>query len=496
MPRTPAIDVANRDPLDVAADTLVVGVFTGGIEGPGVATVSDRLGLARLPLTPQFRGDVGQHLRLATPGLPAASVLFVGLGRMVHADDERLRQAAMVAARDGALSGRVVTTLAQVHPSPEAIGAVAEGFHLGAAARPRRSGDAPRRPTLDHVTILVPSASLEGGSRALRRAAVTARATLAARDLADLPSNDKPPLVLAQRMRELVEPVCETRLHDLADLQRAGSGGLLGVAHGSAAPPCLLEVRYEPEEPLGHVVLCGHGGTFDSGGLLLRDSDAMLASKADVAGAAAIAAACGALAELDVRVAVTALLGLTQRMPAGDAQRPGDIATIRDGTTVEITADDASAQLVLADLLAMARDHDPDAVVDVATVGPGAVAGLGRYTGAVMGNDDALVAALRTAAARAGEQLWPLPLIDDLDRRLRSDIAEVAANRTDAGGAAVVAGAFLQRFAKDLPWAHVDCSGPAFIPEDVATPTRPAGASGYGVRTLLAFLVHRTAHDA
>jgi leucyl aminopeptidase len=496
LSRTLTIDVASGDLFDMPADTLVVGVFTGGIEGPGVEDVIKRLGLPALPLTPQFRGDIGQHLMLATPGLRCATVLFVGLGRMIAADDERLRQAALIAVRGGELSGRVVTTLAQVHPAPGAIAAVAEGFHLG-AARDRRFVSTPdERAALDHVTILVPSSARDEGARAVRRAAITAQATIAARNLVNTPPNHQPPVELAAQLIELAGPACDADLHDQAALTRAGSGGLLAVGRGAADPPYLLELRYEPEEPLGHAVLCGRGTVFDAGGLALRNSDAMAQSKADMAGAAAVVAACGALGALDVRVRVTALLGLVESMPSGDALRPGDVVTSRGGTPIEITDPDADGQLILADLLDLARTHDPDVVVDVAGIGGGAVCALGRYAGAVMGNDQDLVDALLAAAARSGERLWQLPLWDELDRRLASPVADVVSNETKAGGDAIVAGQFLRRFAKGLSWAHIDCSGPAFIPTDLATPARPPGGSGYGVRTLLAWLEHRTAHPA
>jgi leucyl aminopeptidase len=423
-------------------------------------------------------------------------VLFVGLGRMIATDDERLRQAALIAVRCGELSGRVVTTLAQVHPAPGAIAAVAEGFHLGAARDRRFVSTTDNRPALEHVTILVPSGLLREGARAVQRSAVTAQATIAARDLVNTPPNHKPPVALAEQLGEIAGQACDAEFYDEAALTRAGFGGLLTVGRGAANPPCLLELRYEPEEPLGHVVLCGKGTVFDAGGLALRDSGAMAQTKADMAGAAAVAAACGALGELDVRVRVTALLGLVESMPSGDAVRPGDVVRSRGGTPIEINDPDADGQLVLADLLDLARTHDPDAVVDVASIGGAAVAALGRYAGAVMGNDQDLVDALLAAARRSGEQLWQLPLWDELDRRLISHVADVLTNDTKAGGGAIVAGQFLHRFAKDLSLAHVDCSGPAFIPTDLATPARPPGGSGYGVRTLLAWLEHRTAHPA
>ena len=494
MPSTVTIDVASDDPLDTPADTLVVGVFTGGIEGPGAEAVIERLGLPSLPLTPHFRGDIGQHLRMAAPGLGPDTVLFVGLGRMVATDDERLRQAAIIAARCGELSGRVVTTLAQVHPAPGAIAAVAEGFRLGAARGRPYATTAHDTPELEHVTILVPSSALDEGARAVTRAAVTARAQLAARELVDMPPNHKPPAELADRLARLAGPTCAATVHDRDAVTRLGLHGLLAVARGAANPPCMVELRYDPEEPLGHVVLCGQGTVFDAGGLTLRSSDAMIETKASMAGAAAIAAACSVLADLDVRVRVTALLGLTECLPSGEAQRPGDVITTLGGTTIEVTDPDADGQLVLADLLDLARTYEPDAVVDVATLGGASVAALGRYAAAVMGNDQELVDALLVAATRSGEQFWQLPLWAELDRRLPSPVADVVCNDTRAGGGAIVAGLFLRRFAKDLRWAHIDCTGPAFIPEDLATPARPPGGSGFGVRTLLAWLEHRMTH--
>lgn len=488
-----AIEVAGGDPLDRPADTLVVGVFTGGIEGPGVAAVTDRLGLTSLPLTPSFRGDIGQHLLLASPGLPCATVLFVGLGRMVATDAARLREAARVAASTGALSGRIVTTLALVHPSAAAIGAVAEGFLLGTARRPRIGRDEPGQPVAERITILAPTAMRADGGRAVRRANATVAATVAARDLVDAPPNMQSPAVLARQVTDLTTGVCGADLHRRPALERAGFGGVLGAGRGAGHAPCLLELRYEPTDPLGHVVLCGRGTTFASGGLGLRRDDTMTTAKADMAGAAVIAGACAGLAALDVRVRVTALLGLVERMPGGDAQRPGDVVTTRGGTTIEVTDANADAVLVLADLVDLARAYEPDAIVDVATVGGGTAAALGRDAGAVMGTDDRLVDDLLAAADAAGEPLWRLPLWDHMDRELQSPVADVVNGRSTVGGPAIVAGLILRRVARDVPWAHIDCGDAAFVPDRPGDEDgRRPGATGYGARTLLGWLEHRT----
>lgn len=491
------IDVTSGDALSVTADVLVVGVFTGGIGGPGVDAVIDRLGLPSLPLTPQFRGDIGQHLLVASPELASGSVLFVGLGRMNAADAARLRDAATIAAASGALWGRVVTTLAQVHPTPDAIAAIAEGIQLGAWTDRRFKTATDERPTVEHLTIMVPSAAVEHGGRAVRRATAIAAAVDAARSLVTTPPNHQSPGMLASQLTQLTAGTCDADLHDAAALQRAGFGGVLSVGRGAAAPPCLVELRYEPSDPLGHVVLCGKGTTFASGGLALHHGDRMAQGKADMAGAATIAAACSVLDALDVRVRVTALLGLVEAMPGGDAQRPGDVVTTRGGATIEIMDAAADTPLVLADLLDLARAFTPDAVVDVTTGGVAAGAALGRHAGAVMGSDQQLVDALLTAGAIAGEPLWQLPLWDDVDRRLDSAVADVVNANAAVGGAAIVTGLVLRRFAKGMAWAHLDCGGPALVADTAGHDGihRP-GATGYGVRTLLAWLEHHTAHAA
>lgn len=484
------VEVASGDPLDRPADALVVGAFTGGIEGPGVAAVLRRLGLTSLPLTPQFRGDIGQHLVLAGPGLPCATVLFVGLGRMVATDAGRLRAAATVAAASGHLCGRVVTTLALVHPTAAAIGALAEGFLLGGA--PRRHGR-PARPPPARITILAPTAMRIAGARAVRRATTMAAAAIAARDLVDTPPNAQWPEALATQVTTLTAGVCGADVHRAEALERAGFGGMLSAGRGAAHPPCMLELRYEPTDPLGHVVLCGRGTTFASGGLGLRRGDTMATAKTEMAGAAAIGGACGALRDLGVRVRVTALLGLVETMPGGDAQRPGDVVTTRGGTTIEITDPDADAVLIMADLLDLARAYEPDAIVDVTTVGNATTAALGDDAGAVMGTDDRLVDDLLTAADAAGEPLWRLPLWDRSERRLQSPVADVVNNADARGGGGVIAGQLLRRFVRDVPWAHIDCGAAAFASATDGD-ARPAGATGYGARTLLGWLEHRAPH--
>jgi leucyl aminopeptidase len=490
------ITAAAEDALAARADLLAVGVFKGGIEGPGTAAVLGALGLEALPITPDFRGDIGQHLLLAAPGLDVGGVLLVGLGRVDEADAERLRRAAAVAARAGRRARRLATTLAEVHPTAASVQAVAEGFLLGAHSEERyRSVPASDASRLDEVVILTPSSRLSQARDAIGRAEVYSRATIGARRLVDLPPSAKRPAQLAAAIAELVGDEVEVEVRDETALAAEGFGGILAVGAGSSHPPRLVTLRYRPTEPLGHVVLVGKGITFDSGGLSLKSPAGMMDMKADMAGAAAIAGACAVLAELGVRVEVTALLPLAENLPSGTAQRPDDVLTAFGGTTVEVADTDAEGRLVLADALALAAVDEPDAIVDLATLTGSVIAGLGRYAAGAMGNDPELLAAVQAAAELAGETVWPLPLWPELDRFLASDVADIRniADRPhrDPGGDTIAAGLFLQRFVGDVPWLHLDIAGPAFLPRELSTDYRGPGATGFGVRTLLTWLERR-----
>jgi leucyl aminopeptidase len=485
------------DPCQVACDLLVIPVFKGGIDGPGATPVRTALGLPAFPVTPGFRGDLGQHLLLAGTGVAAGAVLLLGLGRMDAVSPDRLRRAAAVAGAQARRHRVVATTLAETHPTDGVVHAVAEGFAIGAHDDRRfRSSPEHGAPVLREVVVLVPSSRRSGARLALRRAEAYATATLAARRLVHTPPAQKVPVLLARAIGELTGGTCEVTVHDAAALAAQGCGGILGVGRGSANPPCLVELRYQPVDPIGHVALVGKGITFDSGGLSLKSTAAMAAMKSDMAGAAAIAGACSVLGDLGVRTAVSAFLPLAENLPGADAQRPDDVLTMRDGTTVELLDTDSEGRLVLADALAAAVALDDlDAIVDLATLTGSAVTALGRYTAALMTDDDELGQALRHAGELAGEPLWPLPLDPDLRPFLRSDVADLRNIADDfdidPGGGAITAALFLRHFTGDVPWAHLDIAGPAFIGEGLARPWLAEGATGFGARLLLAWLERR-----
>ena len=213
----------------------------------------------------------------------------------------------------------------------------------------------------------------------------------------------------------------------------------------------------------------------------------MATMKYDMGGAAAVIAATYAIAALEIPVAVTTYAPMVENMPSGTAIRPGDVLSMHDGQSVEVTNTDAEGRLILADAIAMAVEQSPDAVVDVATLTGSCVVALGERVAGLFG-DDSTTAAVARAADGTGELLWRLPLTDETREAVRteSQVADVLQHNAVRWGSAGFAAAFLDEFTGDVPWAHLDIAGPAW---NGGGPWGhvPAGATGFGVRTLVEY---------
>jgi leucyl aminopeptidase len=487
-------------PERAEADLLVLPVAAGEagpVAPPVTAAVLGRLGADLAGLAGpdgRFSGKLDDVLVVPGYGaLAAPAALLVGVGPDAERTAETLRRAAAVAV---AAAGRAATLAVALHraglPSPTADGAaltalaaVAEGTVL-AAYRFQRHKSAPD-PDLAEATLLVDGdRSLAAAEPVLRRAEVAARATLAARDLVNEPASRINPATLAAEAVRLARAAgLEHQVLAGPALRRGRFGAVLAVGGGSATGPRLVELRYRPPGARRHVALVGKGVTFDSGGLDLKRGAGMDGMKDDMAGAAAILAAITAAAELALPTAVTAILPLVENMPGASAMRPGDVITARNGVTVEVTNTDAEGRLILADGLALAAEAGPDAILDLATLTGSVVYGLGLGCTGVFGNTPALTAEVLAAAGRAGELVCELPLIGDYRRFLDSEVADLV-NATNEPGDSVQAALFLREFVAGTPWVHLDIAGPATAKE--ARYYQPKGASGWGVRTLLAFL--------
>jgi leucyl aminopeptidase len=266
-------------------------------------------------------------------------------------------------------------------------------------------------------------------------------------------------------------------------------GGLRAVGGSQPNPgPRLIQVSYAPQGSAKwpHVVLVGKGITFDTGGYSLkRGWEEMAPMKTDMSGAAIVMAATLAMEEVRPKVRVTALMMCAANLISGTAQRPSDVITHYGGTTVEVLDTDAEGRLVLADGLAYAdKDLKPDYLVDVATLTGAARVGLGRQYAAMYSRDTSLAKRMHDAGNRIGDLAWHMPLVDDYQEALHSDIADYAhIDRKKFGAGSITAALFLEKFVGNRRWVHLDIAGSGRSDSDSGENVK--GGTASGVRLLI-----------
>ncbi len=262
---------------------------------------------------------------------------------------------------------------------------------------------------------------------------------------------------------------------------------IVGQAASRDRAPRLIELEWgDPAHP--RLAVVGKGVCFDSGGLDIKPSSGMRLMKKDMGGAAHALALAGLIMASRLKVRLHLLIPAVENAIAGNAFRPGDILPTRAGLTVENTNTDAEGRLILGDALTLAGEHNPDMILDFATLTGAARVALGPDLPATFANDDALGEAMVAAGRDVGDSLWRLPLWDGYDDMLNSDIADMV-NAPEGGFAgSITAALFLRRFVPaGTPWVHLD----TFAWRPVAKPGRPKGGDALGLRASWAMLKAR-----
>ena len=412
-------------------------------------------------------------------------VVLVGAGPRAAFSTDKLRRVAATASL--AARQRHVERLAFLVRGGtvpvEAAQAVAEGLTLGQFnPAQHKTQEGPGHRT--SLAILYAAAPSPDVRTAASRGRLLGEYCNMARALANEPSNFLTPRIFAARSSEIATAAgLSVEVLNGGALADLGMGLLLGVARGSAEPPRLIVLRYDPpgapERPV--LGLVGKGITFDTGGISLKPADGMERMKDDMAGGAAVVCAMSAMAKLGAPIRVIGVVPTTENMPGGRAIKPGDVLRSASGRTVEVVNTDAEGRLILADALWYAQRLGATHLFDVATLTGACVTALGKVTSGLFGTPDAWVEHVRQVANRAGDRSWPLPLFDEYAEQLRSEIADLV-NAGGRPGAAITAAMFLKEFTGGLPWVHMDIAGTAWIEEP--KPYQPKGASGVAVRTL------------
>ena len=451
----------------------------------------------------EFKATLGETLLLHAPeGLKADRLLIVGLGSVKDLSVDEVRKGAGTAIR--ALKPRGLRELAIALPEDHALSdehldtlpcllmtrAIVEGAELAEVDYDVYKSD--RKNTSVHALTII-AGHTDGKTRAeiqegFAEGLILAGAQNFARSLVNEPGNILTPTVLGERAAAMcAQSGLRCEVHSTAKLIELGMGAFQAVAQGSAEPPALIVMTYEPKggkNPDAPVLgLVGKGITFDTGGISIKPSENMDKQKCDMAGAAAMIGAMHAISRLKPNVSVIAVVCSAENMPDGKAFKPGDIVKAMSGKTIEILNTDAEGRLVLADGLHYAKTLGCTHLIDAATLTGACVIALGAVHFGVFSNDEETWQAFREGLKVSGEKGWRLPCTDDYRDHIKSQIADIMNTGRNRYGGAISAAMFLKEFAEETPWVHLDIAGCAW--DEEKKPWIAHGPTGIAVRSIV-----------
>jgi leucyl aminopeptidase len=481
-------------PEEEKAEALVIGLFEDTKRlSKEVSHLNRALGGSiRMAMeSGDFKGKLNQAYLIPTMGrIPAKRLLLIGLGKGKEFTRDKLRQASGKSALY--LSGLGLTSFTttlhyELVPLKDASQTVLEGCTLGHYRFEKFKTDKGNgKKEIKEVTLLVESKEDEGSAwDGAFTGKVMAEAANFTKDLVNEPSNHMTPSIMAETARLLAKNFkLKCKVLERDEMEKLGMGSLLGVARGSSEPPKFIILEYNGGRKEKPIVLVGKAVTFDSGGISIKPAENMEKMKSDMAGGAAVIGVFMAISALKLPINAVGLIPATENMPSGAAYKPGDVLKAMNGKTIEIISTDAEGRLILADALAYAKGYEPKAVIDIATLTGACTIALGRHAIGMLGNDEKLKAGFKDAGERSYERVWELPMWEEYEELLKSDIADVK-NSGGREAGTIAGGVFLKKFT-DYPWVHLDIASTAWDSKE--GPYRPKGATGIGVRLLTEFL--------
>jgi leucyl aminopeptidase len=433
----------------------------------------------------EFSAKANEIYVASAPGWRAERVVFVGGGPRAEIGVERIRRMTVTAAQVARNQKRTRIGWADIEPgivdAAARIETVAEALVLA-------NFDNGMHKSRDEKHCFIKEAVIftsDSIAAPVDQGRAMGESINAARVLINEPGNYLTPRLLAEKAAELASvPGLSSEIFDEKKIESLKMGLLLGVARGSSEPPRMLVLRYSGAGASGAntLGLVGKGITFDTGGLSLKPADGMERMKDDMAGGASVVAAMRSISLQQLPIHAIAVVPMTENMPGGKATKPGDVLKGASGLTVEVNNTDAEGRLILGDGLWYARQLGATHLIDVATLTGAIVVGLGKVTTGLFGTPQPWCDHIRSAADRAGEKLWQMPLFDDYKEQLKSEIADML-NSPGRPAGSITAAIFLKEFAGSGPWAHLDIAGTAWAEE--SKPWQPKGATGAMIRTLI-----------
>jgi leucyl aminopeptidase len=491
----PEVSVEVKLPGQVEPDVLALAVPEGdeSASSNGRPMLDEKLAgrLRRLAEDGELRGELGRTVLLHTDGEEGGvrRIAAAGIGPAAEVDADAFRTAASavaVAVED--VGGTIAWLLDDRLPLPleDQARAIVEGTLLGSYDPARWKTGGRKRPPLERVVLL--GGEEAGLTDVGERAAKVARWVNFARDLANAPPNELTPAGLAERVGELDLPHLTFEALEPERIDGLGMGALAAVGRASVNGPRLIVLRYDPPEPARAELTLGLVGkaiTFDAGGISLKPALKMYDMKGDMAGGAGVIGGTAAVAELGLPVRILTVVAAAENLVSGESFRPGDILRAANGKTIEITNTDAEGRLVLADGLWYARREGATHLLDLATLTGAMELALGDLYAGMFANDDEWRDAVLAAAEQSGDHAWPFPLHPRYRRYVDSVFADLKNSSELRQASPALAAAFLEEFAGEGPWAHVDMAGPGFLERSRGDYLHQQGGTGYGVRLIV-----------
>ncbi|MBL0725547.1 MAG: leucyl aminopeptidase family protein [Alphaproteobacteria bacterium] len=310
-----------------------------------------------------------------------------------------------------------------------------------------------------------------------------------AKDLVNYPPNDLFPVSYANFIEKHFRSLKNTtvKVYNAEELKKMGLAMLLAVGQGSRNKPLVVIIEYKGNASSNEysVGLVGKGITFDSGGLSIKPSRAMVDMKTDMGGSAAVIGAMMSLILNNVKANVVGIVALVENSVGDNAQRPGDVVKSLCGKTVEVLNTDAEGRLVLGDIMSLVqREYKMPNIIDIATLTGAVTVALGSFYAGLFSNSDHLAELLTASGAQTGEKVYKLPMGTEYSALIKSPIADIKNISNTGLAGSTTAAEFLKHFVEEkTKWAHIDIAGTAYL-ENSYPLSHKKYATGFGVKLL------------
>jgi leucyl aminopeptidase len=491
------IQIETKPYASIEAEAIATYVFEKEDKFAGVLGEIDEAMKGRLGSLASSGELTGRALELVLihfpEGLSAQRLLLVGAGKPGKFEIGDLRKIAGTALRS--LKSRGVKNfvfLAQAgERGPAAAQAVTEGLTVADFESDKyRTEKKNNHKEIQSISLAGFDSGLGGDlDSAIEHGRVISESQNFARDLINEPSNRLTPRMLAARAEAMAKEVgLGIEILDERKIAELKMGALIGVAQGSIEPPRVIVIRYTPSSPKsgGPILgLVGKAVTFDTGGISIKPADNMEKMKYDMGGGATMLGAMRALAYLKPSVPVIAVIPATENMPGGRAQKPGDVQVAMSGKTIEVINTDAEGRLILADGVTYAKKLGCTHLIDAATLTGAIQVALANVHVGAFGTPREYLDDFLESAKSTGEKMWPMPIDDEYQEMIKSNIADIRNTGTGKGGGAITGAWFIKEFAEDTPWIHLDIAATCWV--DEGRPWLAKGPTGVAIRSIVDF---------